>query len=512
MHSCWSIVVRSVALAVGFAGPLPAIDFHFAPPLVLPAGPAPSLLELRDVNADGLPDVVVLSAADGRVRVTFNQGGRRFGPPVGSPLGGVPKDWAFGDLNGDGLPDLAASFAGSPASIGLFANDGAGHFVFLGEIDLPGVPVAPRVALADVNEDGLGDVLELQNAVVRVFLGNGSGGLVEGAPAFVATTGLVELHAVHANSDGHTDLIVVQEGHGVDWVVLMGDGAGAFTPDAAPSEGPCAGSFHGSAVGDLNGDHRDDLVISYQDGCTPTLSTALQVGRSNGASITGEYPEDVSATPQNWPCLAIGDVTGDGYGDVMGSSTLSVSPTVGCLLAQANWFFAFGPIVPAGLPVLWVATGDLDLDGRVDVAATHLVNGTVSLLFNETSIVPGWDWAGGGIFGHDSLALLEGQGELVEGSLVRISVEHGPAGAATALIAGFQKANLSFKGGVLMPSPDLVIPGLVLSSSGGASLSGIWPAGLPVGFTTWFQAWFADPSGPKGFTASNGLTAMVGDP
>jgi len=32
-----------------------------------------------------------------------------------------------------------------------------------------------------------------------------------------------------------------------------------------------------------------------------------------------------------------------------------------------------------------------------------------------------------------------------------------------------------------------------------------WPAGVPSGFSLFYQHWIPDPSGPRGFTASNGL-------
>jgi hypothetical protein len=68
--------------------------------------------------------------------------------------------------------------------------------------------------------------------------------------------------------------------------------------------------------------------------------------------------------------------------------------------------------------------------------------------------------------------------------------------------------NAPFKGGVLVPSPELLLTGLPLSG-GALSLQGLWPVGIPSGFTLWLQFWTADGGAPKGFSASHALSATA---
>jgi len=61
-----------------------------------------------------------------------------------------------------------------------------------------------------------------------------------------------------------------------------------------------------------------------------------------------------------------------------------------------------------------------------------------------------------------------------------------------------------FKGGVLVPSPDLVFLHTT-DGFGEVDFGGPWPAGMPGGVIFYAQYWVVDATGPKGFTASNAV-------
>ena len=56
---------------------------------------------------------------------------------------------------------------------------------------------------------------------------------------------------------------------------------------------------------------------------------------------------------------------------------------------------------------------------------------------------------------------------------------------------------------------DVLLVGLLTGEEGLLELSDTWPAGLPSGLDLYAQAWFADPDGPNGLTASNAVTATT---
>ena len=121
--------------------------------------------------------------------------------------------------------------------------------------------------------------------------------------------------------------------------------------------------------------------------------------------------------------------------------------------------------------------------------------------------VPVGNWAnlGGGVGGLLGTPVLTGTGSMAAGSTVTLALAGAIPSGTTNLVVGLSLLGIPFKGGVLVPNPDVVIPGLPLSGSGTHSVSATWPAGIPSGTRTWYQHWVQDFTGPQGLAASNGL-------
>jgi hypothetical protein len=100
---------------------------------------------------------------------------------------------------------------------------------------------------------------------------------------------------------------------------------------------------------------------------------------------------------------------------------------------------------------------------------------------------------------------LTGTGSLVPGTTTTITISRAAPGATGALVSGWEVANLPFLCGVLLPSPDHLLP-ITSDQTGSVSGSISWPA-LPSLTPVTFQAWFQDAAAPCGYSASNGLTA-----
>ena len=105
------------------------------------------------------------------------------------------------------------------------------------------------------------------------------------------------------------------------------------------------------------------------------------------------------------------------------------------------------------------------------------------------------------------------KGERAETSLLRELKEEGgveltgaaPSALAT-VVLGVSELSVPVKGGVLVPSPDVLLP---LATDGNGELAFVlsWPAGL-TGVPLHWQAWVSDATGPAGFSASNGLRSV----
>lgn len=124
------------------------------------------------------------------------------------------------------------------------------------------------------------------------------------------------------------------------------------------------------------------------------------------------------------------------------------------------------------------------------------------------SFLPCWRDLGGALAGGAGLPVLHGTGVVKAGAAVGLHLGAASPGAATTLVVGLHLAALPFKGGVLLPTPDLLVPGLVTDAAGALHLPVTVPSGLG-GTGLLLQAWIADAAGPAGLAASNGLLAIV---
>jgi hypothetical protein len=121
-----------------------------------------------------------------------------------------------------------------------------------------------------------------------------------------------------------------------------------------------------------------------------------------------------------------------------------------------------------------------------------------------------WEDLGNALAGTHGEALLVCSGALASPlDPITVSLSNALPLGTTNLVVGISAINASFKGGVMVPSLDIVLYGLPIDAAGDLELSGALGITLPSGFSLYLQHWFADPGAPVGFAASN---AFVGTP
>jgi len=134
------------------------------------------------------------------------------------------------------------------------------------------------------------------------------------------------------------------------------------------------------ATADVNGDGKQDMVVA--DHFAGLVSVFL--GGGDGASWTRR---DVASHGAPYS-LQLADINGDGKLDIVISSTdipgtLSGGLTV--LLGDGQGGFALGAQVATGSSPATLAVGDLNGDGRADVAVPNYYSGTVSIVLGDGS-------------------------------------------------------------------------------------------------------------------------------
>lgn len=107
---------------------------------------------------------------------------------------------------------------------------------------------------------------------------------------------------------------------------------------------------------------------------------------------------------------------------------------------------------------------------------------------------------------------LSATGTLVAGTPVSLMLGDALPDSTAFMMLGFERLDLPFKGGVLVPAfspPDGTLITLPTSPLGAFTLNGTWPAGIPSGSSLYAQTWIVDDAAVAGLSASNALEGAV---
>jgi hypothetical protein len=256
----------SVLLGVG--------DGSFRPQTLYPVSDAPSRVLIADLNEDGKKDVATANLND--ISILPGRGDGSFGSQTAYPAGAWPISIAAGDLNGDGHLDLAVGNGSNAHTVTLLFGVGDGSFNLSGAIQTAGFPAS--VAIVDVTGDGLVDILVSSLGLAAVEIHRSLGGGAFGPSEFVATGFSAGMIVHDLNGDGLPDLAGADPNTNVVCAVL-GTGAAGFTHSRCS---PSAGRPVEVAVGDFDGDGREDLVALSHGLFSSTTLVALHAGDGFG--------------------------------------------------------------------------------------------------------------------------------------------------------------------------------------------------------------------------------------
>lgn len=462
-----------------------------------------------------------------------------------------------GDLDGDGYTDLAWRGASSgfqePAE--LHALSGVDLSPLWSVVETSSILPNALAAAGDVDLDGVPDVL-VSGTAAGVSVRSGADG---SEITTVSVPGLPFARPDEAEGAGDTDLDGRQDLwllHGATLWLVSGSGA-VLHESTFP--GGSAAHWRGDALArlaDVDGDGIDDVIA----GASTPSGTPRVLVVSGGSGLVLQEHVGAPSSALGHAVADAGDVDGDGVHDILAGAPGALDGK-----GQAHvWSGADGALIhrfsasePLALGTGVAGAGDVDADGHADVllgtappesvtlqpdGRVELRSGADKALLHAFTRAATFDFGralAGGLSadaaGAPRVATTAGRGEpgdagavvvlgdlalaygaaslsatgtLQPGTPYTLELTGGPPASLAFLVIGLSMRGTAFKGGVLVPSPD-VVAGVPLDGGGGVTLGGDWPGSVPARTLLAFQMWLPDTHGPAGFGASNGVLFLV---
>jgi len=350
----------------------------------------PGELTIGDIDGDGKPDLAVSSPGRDIVSVFRNTstygsvGVSSFSSGSEFHVGTSPKGVEIGDLNGDGKPEII-----------VVNSENNNVSVLRNAILLPTKPtiisVVPSSGPVGTTVTITGTNFSAEPAENIVWFG--------AVRASVTSATTIQLTVTVPAGATYNPVTVTKSGltassrapFNVTFPgILTIDGTSFDAKVNFVSElNPCS-----PAAGDFDGDGKPDLVLV--DSGNDFISVYRNTSNS-GTFTTGSFAPRVDFSSGSNPHgIAVGDIDGDGKQDIVianyGSNSVSVFRNTAASGSITTGSFAARIDFTTGANPYDVAIGDIDGDGKLDLAVTNYTDNTVSIFKNTSN--PGAIYAG----------------------------------------------------------------------------------------------------------------------
>ena len=258
----------------------------------------------------------------------------------------------------------------------LTASTGAQHLIF-----------------EDINSDGIPDAItgNQTQGGITILLSTTTPGA--STPTFPTKTNFVsgaQCHGVAAgdiNGDGIPDLATANTSAGNVTVFLNTTTPGASTPTLSAGVNLTTLSFpYVTFLEDINGDGKLDIIVSQQSGASIGVFLNTTTPGASIPTFSSRFDFNTAAGPTY---IAVGDLNSDGKPDV--AAACNTAGSISVLLntttpGSATPTFAAHVDFSSGTTAWSVIFGDFNLDGKLDMAGINKGANTMSVFLNTTTL------------------------------------------------------------------------------------------------------------------------------
>jgi gliding motility-associated-like protein len=316
----------------------------------------------------------------------------QFDFPAGAAVTEGLHDLCMCDFDGDKKVDVAAS------------NDNSGFLTIISNASTPGtmsfpVKFASNIAsrslhmkCGDLNGDGKPDLIATENGTTdKVFIiknnSSGPGNFAFSAPTIVTLAGKRPKRIEIADLDlnGKPDVMITSQATNTVTILINQSTLAsiAFSP-LAPISVPIPDAVSTEALGaqDLNDDGLPEIVTAQFQ--TNTDLYVIENNSSPGAIAMGAVKKLTVGTAVK--ALRIGDLDGDNKPDI--AYTKLTNAEVGLFLNQStpgNLAFTAGTAVATDATPWGIDFGDLDGDGKAEIAVASVTKKSLTILKNNST-------------------------------------------------------------------------------------------------------------------------------